>query len=943
MRPLKLVVTGFGPYAERTEIDFEKLGTHGLYLISGDTGAGKTTIFDAITYALFGKASGDNRDDAKLFRCTNAKPETPTEVDLTFAYDDKEYRICRNPEYDRPKARGEGMTKAAASVTFYYPDESGKVSATSRSVSKEKDVTDAVKSVMGGLDRNQFSQIAMIAQGDFMKILLEDTKNRRETFRKIFKTENFEKLQKKLSEEASAFGKACETLVQTGCTHVSGIQCAEKSTYVDEVSAVLDLARNRQIADWADVCALLQKLVDEDDSCEEVLAKELENIKDKISEQDKLVGKADEVEKVRNNLKIAQQKIPAKNTELQEKLAAKNVQEDKKPEREKLQAQITTITNSLPQYDGLEQKRTELKLKEIALQQKQEMFKIGKNAIEQLTAEITQLKKELENLSDAGDNKVKLIKTEIEKLKQRQADIKAVGGLQKRFGEEREILKTAQGEYLAAEGRYKVLHDDYENKHRAFLNEQAGILADALEEGCECPVCGSTHHPHKACKSMVAPTQVELEELKKLSDEAEAERNHKNVLAAQQNEKCEGMKINLQEELNKLFGECAIEDAKSRGNDEFQKNRDELDRLSAECDAESKKADRKQELENKEKGIPAKEVALEKMRDSNAELGHVNAATEKEIEGLKNAIADLLKGLAFESKAAASDEIRKLQKVLDDSNDALRKATEAFNNCDKELQGLNAQIEAFNKSLEGAPEYDMVALNQALNTLKEQQVQKMDAWKLASGRVKQNQDILKNVKKVSAELGDASKKRQWLKNLSDTANGALTGCDKLMLETYVQTSYFDRIIRHANRRFHLLSNGQYELIRREEASNNKTQTGLDLNVIDHASGKQREVKTLSGGESFLASLSLALGLADEVQSSAGGIQLDTMFIDEGFGSLDDESLKSAINVLKNLAGDHRLVGIISHVNELERKVDKIVRVKKDENKVSRVNIETYNF
>lgn len=229
MRPLKLVVTGFGPYAERTEIDFEKLGTHGLYLISGDTGAGKTTIFDAITYALFGKASGDNRDDAKLFRCTNAKPETPTGVELTFAYDGKEYCICRNPEYERPKARGEGMTKAAASVTFFYPDESGKVTATSRSVSKEKDVTDAVKSVMGGLDKDQFSQIAMIAQGDFMKILLEDTKNRRETFRKIFKTENFEKLQKKLSDEASAFGKTCEALVQTGCTYVSGIQCAEAS------------------------------------------------------------------------------------------------------------------------------------------------------------------------------------------------------------------------------------------------------------------------------------------------------------------------------------------------------------------------------------------------------------------------------------------------------------------------------------------------------------------------------------------------------------------------------------------------------------------------------------------------------------------------------------------------------------------------------------------
>ena len=160
-----------------------------------------------------------------------------------------------------------------------------------------------------------------------------------------------------------------------------------------------------------------------------------------------------------------------------------------------------------------------------------------------------------------------------------------------------------------------------------------------------------------------------------------------------------------------------------------------------------------------------------------------------------------------------------------------------------------------------------------------------------------------------------------------------------MLETYVQASYFDRIVSRANIRFRLLSNGQYELVRRKDAANNRSQSGLDLNVLDHSSGKEREVKTLSGGESFLASLSLALGLADEVQSYAGGIQLDTMFVDEGFGSLDEEALKNAINTLQNLAGDNRLVGIISHVNELEHRIEKIIHVKKDENKISRVTIE----
>ena len=938
MRPLKLVVCGFGPYAERTEIDFEKLGTHGLYLISGDTGAGKTTIFDAVTYALFGKASGDNRDDAKLFRCTNAKPETPTEVELTFVYDGKEYRICRNPEYERPKARGEGMTKAAASVTFFYPDESGKVSATSRSVSKEKDVTEAVKSVMGGLDRDQFSQIAMIAQGDFMKILLEDTKNRRETFRKIFKTENFEKLQKKLSDEANAFGKTCEALVQTGCTYVSGIQCAEGSNHVEEVSEKLDLASKRQIADWEEVCTLLRNLVDEDCSCVDSLVKELDDIKGKISEQDKELGKASAAVKNRSDMKIAQERLPRKESELKEKLDAKNLQEAKQPERDKLKELITTINNSLPQYDGLEQKRGELKQKASALQNGQSKLKSGEAIFEKKAAELQELKKELENLSNAGENRARL-EGEIKELNNRQSDIQNVGKQQKKYNDEVLKLQAAQKEYLDAEKSYSSLNEEYERKNRAFLNEQAGILADDLEEGCECPVCGSTHHPRKACKSEEAPTQAELESLKNQVSVAERSRNEKNGVAVQQKGICDGLKENLQEELNKLFGECAIEDAKVRGNEEFQKNRDSLAALNEELKVEIQKANRKLELENKETGIPAQEMSLEKLRSDNEELNRSNIAFATEIEALNKSIADLQKDLAFEGKVAASAEIRKLQDTLDSSSNALKDATTAFNNCEGEVKTLKGQIEAFGKALEGVPEYDLPALEAASKALRDLQNSRTDIWKNASGRVAQNKKTLENIQRVATELDVTGKKRQWLKNLSDTANGALTGRDKLMLETYVQTSYFDRIIRHANRRFHLLSNGQYELIRRKDASNNKAQTGLDLNVIDHASGKQREVKTLSGGESFLASLSLALGLADEVQSSAGGVQLDTMFVDEGFGSLDDESLKSAINVLQNLAGDHRLVGIISHVNELENRIDKIVRVKKDENKISRVNIE----
>lgn len=939
MRPLKLVVTGFGPYAERTEIDFEKLGSHGLYLISGDTGAGKTTIFDAVTYALFGKASGDNRDDAKLFRCTNASPDTPTEVELTFVYDGREYRICRNPEYERAAKRGGGTTKEHAAVTFYYPDAMGKVSATSRSVSKEKDVTEAVKSVMGGLDKDQFSQIAMIAQGDFMKILLEETKDRRATFRKIFKTENFEKLQKKLAEEYAKFNKSCETLLQTACTHVSRIQCADESAYVSDVESKLELARNLQIADWNEICELLRNLLVEDDSVVKASKADLDNLQTKISEQDKELGKASAAVKNRAALKDAQEKLPQKEAELKDRRDAKTVQEGQRPEREKLQEQITTINNSLPQYDELEQARKDLREKSIVLKNGQGKLENGVASFEKKAAELQSLKQELESLSNAGENRTRL-DGEIKDLKNRQTDIQNVGKQQKKYTDEVLKLQAAQTEYLNAEKAYTACHEEYERKNRAFLNEQAGILASDLEDGCECPVCGSTHHPHKACKSEEAPTQAELEILKAEVTTAEAERNSKNGNAVQQKGICDGLKVSLQEELNKLFGECAIEDAKARGNEEYQKNRDTLAVLEEELKEENRKVNRKKELEDKETGIPAQEKSLEELRAANEELDRSNITVAKDIEALNKSIADKLKDLAFESKAAATAECQKLQDALNASNKALQDAVTAYNNCEGELKTLKGQIDAFGKALDGVPDYDLSALEEACKSLKEIFAVKTNLWKNASGRVFQNKKTLENIQSVAADLDTVNKKRQWLKNLSDTANGGLQGREKLMLETYVQTSYFDRIIRHANKRFHILSNGQYELIRREEASNNKAQTGLDLNVIDHASGKQREVKTLSGGESFLASLSLALGLADEVQSSAGGIQLDTMFVDEGFGSLDDESLKSAINVLQNLAGDHRLVGIISHVNELENKIDKIVRVKKDDNKISRVTIES---
>ena len=427
-----------------------------------------------------------------------------------------------------------------------------------------------------------------------------------------------------------------------------------------------------------------------------------------------------------------------------------------------------------------------------------------------------------------------------------------------------------------------------------------------------------------------------MEQLKKIVSKAEAERNEKNALASQARGKFEEKQLAVQTLVQELFGECTLEEARERGNTEYAENRDKMATLTLAISKEEEREKRKVFLE---KNIPEKRAELEKLQTSSTEIEKQISGLKAEVQSCSAAAEELSKKLAFESKADAEKQIRETQAVLDSSKRELEKATAAFTECEKQVNELNAGKVTLASQLENAPAYDIAALQASRDQVAEAHNALAHSQNNISARLAGNRSALGQISKTVGALGEQLRRRAWIRNLSDTANGGLSGQGKVMLETYVQASYFDRIVSRANIRLRLLSNGQYELVRRKDAANNRSQSGLDLNVLDHSSGKEREVKTLSGGESFLASLSLALGLADEVQSYAGGIQLDTMFVDEGFGSLDEEALKNAINTLQNLAGDNRLVGIISHVNELEHKIDKIVRVKKDENKISRVSIE----
>ena len=934
MRPTKLIISAFGPYAERTLIDMDKLGASGLYLISGDTGAGKTTIFDAITYALFGRASGDSRDDSKLFRCLNAKPETKTEVDLTFMYAGREYRIVRNPEYLRPKARGEGVTKEGASVTLYKPDASGRQSPASPAVSKEKDVAAAVQEIIG-INRDQFTKIAMIAQGDFMKVLLSSTDERKRIFRKIFKTDKFNALQDELKKRANEMDRQCSDSESTACTMIAQIQCGEKSAQAETLAQAKNLAAQRQIADWQGVCDMTQAILDEDNLLLKKVQAELEESARGLADMDKELGRAQNIQKTRDALKKASDELEKILPSLAPLKEAKLAAESKQPERDSLQESITTLRNSLPEYDKLELFRGDALKKESAVKETELRLQKNRQSVEDIKAVIVNFDKELSELGDVGAKKQELA-AQLDKLSDRQNDLVKVGKNVKELSALNDAFEKTKEAYLAADGDYQKISDDYEAKNRAFLNEQAGIIAENLVDDEPCPVCGSTHHPHKACKSVEAPSQAELEQLKKAVSTAEADRAKKSAAASQAKGKFEEKQSAVQSLVQELFGECSLEEARERGNTEYAENRDKMAALTLAISKEEEREKRKTFLE---KNIPEKRAELETLQLAVTEQEKEISGMKAEVQSCKVAAEELSKKLAFESKAAAEKQIRETQAALDRSKRELEKATADFSECESRVNELNAGKNALASQLENAPEFDLVALQAGRDQAAEAHNALAHSQNEVSARLAGNKSALEQIGKTVGALGEQLRKRAWIRNLSDTANGGLSGSSKVMLETYVQASYFDRIVSRANIRFRLLSNGQYELVRRKDASNNRSQSGLDLNVLDHSSGKEREVKTLSGGESFLASLSLALGLADEVQSYAGGIQLDTMFVDEGFGSLDEEALKNAINTLQNLAGDNRLVGIISHVNELEHKIEKIVRVKKDANKISRVTIE----
>jgi len=919
MRPLNLTISAFGPYAGKTVIDMEKLGENGLYLVTGDTGAGKTTIFDAICFALFGAASGDNRDNSML-RSKYAAAETPTFVELTFSHMGKKYTVTRNPEYERKSFRGEGFTKETAKASLTGP--SGVIA------SKNADVTTEITNILG-VNRAQFSQISMIAQGAFLKLLFAETKERQEIFRQLFKTSYYQTLQIKLSEESKNVTNLCKDAKKSTDQYVSGIMVDED----DVLNIETEKAKSGELP-IAEVLDLINKLIEQDEAKDSELNELLANLNERIAKIDTSIGEI-------TTAKEASEKLEKSQRDLDELM----------PKADKAKTDFENAKGNLAKKESLIKKVEELK------QEKEHFSKseIIKNSLEEKSLQLKSYETEIGSVLSAKEENAKKIdsyKSEMDSLKgidviaekisqEITANSSLMGELAKlaedlqEIEQEAEIIQSAETEFEKLNTDANKKSEEYNKAEENYRKGIAGVLAKKLISGEKCPVCGSISHPEIATVSDDVLTEDELKNLEEQKDKARNSANEKahklGEIKASHGTKTE----NFLDKVKKNIGGDAVVSPKKSICDKQAEIEQTISNLTNSLAEKKKLIARRNELDvlikNLETEVSGTDSVITKLKES---IAGVNST----IEELKKQLVDEKKCLVHDSLNALLEEIKFCETKANQLQSEYDATDKENQDCQKLILDLSGKIEGYKLTAKKETLADEESLRSEKAEKEQERNRFTDLLQAVNTRLTTNKSIKKNVLEKSADLSKLEEQLKWLGALSNTANGNVSGKAKIMLETYIQTTYFDRIIKRANARLFKMSEGQYDLKRKIEPDNIKSHAGLELNVIDHYNGTERSVKSLSGGESFMASLSLALGLSDEVQASAGGIQIDTMFVDEGFGSLDSESLDKAYGTLAGLTEGNRLVGIISHVAELKTKIDKQIVVTKEKSGGSKVEI-----
>ncbi len=910
MRPLYLKMTAFGPYPGEVEIDMSQLGEKGLYLITGDTGAGKTTIFDGICFALFGEASGKNRA-ASMLRSQYAKTETPTQVMLSFLHQKKEYRICRNPEYMRKKQKGEGLTKQKADAQLELPN--GEL------ITGYSEVTNKVKEILR-IDKEQFSQIAMLAQGDFMKLLLADTAQRHKIFRELFHTQKYDHLQNLLKAKKSESKDACEKARNSVSQYISGIEAPLDSTLEMEASKA---KKGEMLTE--EVLEVIDQILKQDEEKLKELEVRLEEFNKSLDQKNTSLGKAQQIQLAKAELKQVKEGLIQKEQEDQEVRKAFETAKEELVTAEKLKKELAYLTLQLPEYDKLEQLQDKLCAAQDAYKQKEKCIQEKELESQKKGRELSELKEEENSLADTQESLLRL-EHNLEKTKEEKEQLAGYKVQLEKLQIALSQDEKAQKRYQSCKEEYNRLQQEYTGQYLAFLDGQAGILAEKLKEGQPCPVCGSVLHPQKASLSAHVPSEAELEQAKDQAQQANEKLRLQSQASGEAKAKARELEGQVKDLSRKLFKAEQIMAFDQLAPKESLLQ-EKIKALHQEYSLGQARQKRRQQLILL---IPKKEEELEALSKQLEEDKKVVTQTKTKLTEWESQKAELRKGLQFDTKKAMQDYQNKLAHQVEQIQKAYEKAEESLQSISKQVDTMKGKKESLEKTLQSASNVEVEELKAAIAALKEERQHHQDKMQRIASRLDANEKAKFSIEKKANQLKELEQEASWIATLADTTTGNLKGKAKIMLETYIQTTYFERIIQRANTRLFQMSEGQYELKRETDSANFSRQSGLELLVKDYYNGSLRSVKSLSGGEQFMASLSLALGLSDEVTASAGGIQIDTMFVDEGFGSLDtDKTLPAAMKALVSLTEGNKLVGIISHVSDLKTRIDKQILVKKD--------------
>lgn len=921
MRPLCVTLSAFGPYADKTVVDFRKFNSRGLYLITGNTGSGKTTIFDAITFALFGEASGDSRKAAML-RSKYAKDSVPTYVEMEFLYSDEIYHIRRKPEYEKPKDRGTGYTKQKADAELTRPD--GNI------VSGYSDVTKAIENLLG-INCSQFSQVAMIAQGQFRRLILATTEERIKIFREIFNTKPYLDFQLQLKDESKCLLREYTDFNNSIVQYINGIVCDKDNPY----SLVLDnIKQKKSAAILEETINLLDNLISEDENKTIHINTILGTIDNSIESNNQSIGQAETYCRVsreyEESCQILQQVESAE-------MAAKKLLDDTlvdNERREKLGFELASDMEKLKTYDEIDDVCRMLDSLEFNLKSRKDRLNEISVQLESLVNNENETRAELESLNGTD----KLISDNDVLIKDIDGHIKEFLSLSEEVSELRRLQKkfcVLQDGYRIAASVSEEMQLRYIHSEKLFFDEQAGIIASKLKAGEKCPVCGSTNHPFPAKPARDALSEAELKNLREEMDAKNSESQEASAKCREVKASIDSMSDRLRKLGIKKFGNDDIDNYENQTTNKIGNLRIQLTELEEQHEELMCNLKRREELEN---NVSEYAAIREELNDESININKLIVEKSTLIKTYRLQLDKLNEQIKEHTKQDALDSIEAKKNMKKKLDETFNKADEEYSLVSKQLTNIKSKVTTLKSQLQNSVKSDLDELRQNQNKLKSEREELLSRRQISVIQNDANIRARSQIKKQSEGMLAVEKKLKCIGPLSDTVNGSLSRKGKIFFETYIQMQYFDRIINRANLRLMSMSNGQFDLIRRKTTGDLKSQSGLELDCIDHYNGTTRSVNTLSGGETFMASLSLALGLADEIQCSASGIKIDSIFIDEGFGSLDEDLLRTVMDSLCSLVDGNKLIGLISHVNELKDRIDNQIIVTKEVSGGSKITV-----